>query len=210
MPNWFKKKEDGTPEEPSQDALLDAFAAKIEERLKPFQDELRKVSDWQNRVEQEVLKQAPPAQTPPSTPEEQNASEKRALLQINIETRAMVHEERCLNSLGEWDHLKPELVKIFADTPLATKAQPNYPAICQSAVDVLVGREARKGGLRRDNSGKFFIEAATSKTGGEESPLNEIPAWSSDDRTETVSDTLNKMGIDEKEFASNLKSGRLQ
>jgi hypothetical protein len=196
-----------------QSALLDAFAAKIDERLKPLSEALTALQGEWNGIKEEASKQpeTPPNTNVETTPEQRDANEKRALLLMNAQTNARLTERECLDSVpAHWEHLKPELRKVFAETNIQLKLQQNYPQYCQNAVDVLIGRAARAGGVRTDTAGRFYIEESAAKTGGEESPLNEFPTWQSDDRTETASQTLRKLGINEEEFAKNLKEGRLQ
>jgi hypothetical protein len=66
-----------------------------------------------------------------------------------------------------------------------------------------------KSGLRRTSEGRFFLEDATAKTGGDDSPLAEFGVWESRDRTETPGDTLRKLGIDAEKFASDARAGKL-
>ena len=214
--NPFRKSEESDGEAPDatkdQNALLDAFAAKIDERLKPLDDKISAVQSEWNAIKEEASK--PPAEAPNNnqelTPEQRDANEKRALLMMNAQTNARLTERDCLDTVPEhWRHLIPDLKKIFAETPINVKLQANYAQVCANAVDVLIGRAARAGGVRTDGA-RFYIEDSAARTGGDESPLNDFPAWQSDDRTETASETLRKMGIDEKKFAKDLRDGRLQ
>lgn len=211
MSKWFSKDNTPPPEEKKDDqsALLDAFAAKIEEKFKPLADTVSELKAEWSAIKEEAVK---PPVTPSDelTAEQKQAQNNQALLAMNVQTRAMIIEQNCLNALsGDWAHLKPQLLEMFAKTAIEVKANPRYEAMCIDAIDMLVGREAKKGGLRRDNSGRFFLEDASAKTGGKDSPLNDFPVWQSDDRTETASQTLRKLGIDEEKFAADAREGRL-
>jgi hypothetical protein len=214
MSKWFSKDPDEKKEQPPDDQskLLDAFAAKFEEVVKPLRESVTALQTEWNAIKEEAGKTTETSTTSTTelSAEEKQNQNNRALLEMNIQTRAMIIERDCLNALsGDWAHLKPQLTEMFAKTSSATKAMPNYGALCHDAVHMLIGREAAKGGLRRDNSGRFFLEDANAKTGGEDSPLNQFEAWQSDDRTETAGQTLSKLGIDPERFASDLREGRL-
>lgn len=217
MAKWFTREKEGESKPPSSDdqsALLDAFAAKMNETLetaiKPLRETVTNLqSDWES-IKNEAEKSTPEHKEE-LTDEQKRQQADRANFLFNMQTRAMLVENNLLNSLSaDWSHLKPRLTEMFSKTAPEIKASPAYEQMCQNAVRQLVGEEALKGGLRRTSEGRFFLEDAHAKTGGEDSPLNDFPVWQSDDRTETASDTLTKLGINPEEFAKDLKSGRLQ
>jgi len=198
-----------TPPKDDQSALLDAFAARMDEKLAPLRETISTLESEWNGIKAEAEK----SNTPPPeeiTEDQRRLNAERALFAMNVSTRAMLVEQNCMNALsGDWSYLKPQLLDMFAKTANETKARPDYDKLCAEAVNMLVGREALKSGLRRDNSGKFFLEDASSKTGGPESPLNQFEPWITEDRTETAGDTLRKLNIDPEKFAQDLRDGRL-
>lgn len=217
MPGWFKKDEKQDPPKDDnkndQSALLDAFAAKLDEKLKPFEERIQKVSDWQENLENSLKDQAPPPDNKDGelTPEQKLARDMNNIRNESTLTRAMLIERNVLDAIGsDWAYLKPDLVKIFATTSIQAKSAPNYADMCQNAVTVLIGREVLKGGsVRRDSHGKFFIEESISSSADRDNPIHDLPTWQSDDRTETAAETLRKLKIDPEKFAEDYKSGRL-
>jgi hypothetical protein len=168
-------------------------------------------SEWETIKQEAVKSNEPPPRDPATIPEEEKtANRERALFAMTVQANARITEAECIQALsGQWSHLIPEFKQMAASTSIDVKASPNYAKMCNDAIDQLIGRAARQAGVRTDSNGKFFIEDAASKTGGEDSPLNDIPAWSGDDRVETPSETLAKLKIDPKKFAEDYKAGRL-
>jgi hypothetical protein len=194
------------------DALVDRFAALVEEKNKPLNDAVSKLQSRWDAIESEAAKgNEPPPPDPASiTPEQRNENEKRAIFALTVQANARMTEAECIQGISsQWSHLIPELKRMFAETDINLKARPDYVQRCENCVNVLIGQAARKGGVRSDGSGKFYIEDSASKTGGEDSPLNDLPAWQSDDRVESASETLAKLKIDPKKFSEDFKNGRL-
>lgn len=211
----FGKSDDKTEDQSKAeaDALVERFAAVIDEKIKPFGETVNTLKAKWDSIEEEARKsnEPPPKDPATLTPEEKTASREQALFALTVQANARITEAECVATLSDqWAHLIPEFKRMAAETNINVKASPNYAKLCNDAIDTLIGRAARSGGVRADASGKFYIEDAASKTGGDESPLHDIPTWQGDDRVETVTDTLAKLKIDPKKFAEDLKSGRLQ
>jgi hypothetical protein len=216
MPRWnpFTKTEEKPPDQSKSEAdeLVERFSAVIEEKIKPFSDTVTALKSKWDDIEKEALKgnEPPPRDPATITDEEKRESRERANFALGVISNARITEMECIQSLqGQWEHLIPEFKRMCAETSVDVKARPDYAKLCQNGVDQLIGRAARQAGVRTDASGKFFIEDSASKTGGEDSPLNDIPAWQGDDRVESASDTLAKLKIDPKKFSEDFKNGRL-
>lgn len=193
------------------DALVERFAALIDEKNKPLNDTITALKSKWDAIEAEATKETPPARDPATIPEEEKAANReKALFALTVQANARITESECISTISsQWSHLIPELKRMFAETDINLKARPDYAQRCENCVNVLIGQAARKGGVRSDGSGKFYIEDSASKTGGEDSPLNDIPTWQGDDRVESASDTLRKLKIDPKKFSEDFKNGRL-
>ena len=210
----FGKSDEKPPEQSKSeaDALVERFAAVIDEKIKPFGETVNSLKTKWDAIEAEAAKgNDPPPRDPATiTDEEKAANREKALFALSVQSNARVTEMECLQGVSaQWAHLIPQLKQMFAETDINLKARPDYAQRCENCVNVLIGRAARQGGVRSDASGKFFIEESASKTGGEDSPISELPAWQSDDRVETASDTLAKLKIDPKKFSEDYKNGRL-
>jgi hypothetical protein len=206
-------KQDPTDDEKKEvDALLDRFAAKLEETVKPIRESVTTLKTKWDAIEAEATKETPPPPKPESemSDDEKRNSREQALLALSVQTNARLTESECVQSVPEyWKEIIPDLRRMFAETPINVKAQTDYAQRCQNCVTVLIGRLAMSGGVRKDSSGKFYIEDAAAKTGGDDSPLNDFPTWQdpASGRTETASETLKKMGIDPVKFAESHKNG---
>ena len=225
---WFDKPDkpaaDGSQSKSEADKLVEALGAKLDERLKPFEEKITNLEGRWNRIEEEAVRASEPPPKDPATltPEERNDNDKKALLALSVQANARITESECLASVAEkWPSVVPQLKEAFAKTSLDVKARSDYATICSNAVDTLVGRAARSSGLRYDErreGSKFFIEDSGGTGGGndEVSVLSDPElTWvdSKGTRTETPRDTLRKLGFskeEQKKFEENLKNGRLQ
>jgi hypothetical protein len=199
------------------DALIERLGTVIEDRIKaavtPLTEKVEAVSNWQKKIEEEVSK--PPATTEADkdvTPEQKDLNEKRALLAMNIQTNARFTETECLNQLrGQWDHLIPKVQEWFKATAIEVKAKPDYAAYCERVVNMAIGEDARKAGLRYNKtSGRFLIEDSAGSKDHDGNPmlsgdLDWVDPHSG--KVETADQTLRKMGIDPKKFAEEMKGG---
>ena len=210
----FGKSEEKPPEGQSNseaDELIEKFSAAVDAKLKPLADSFNTLQTEWSAIKQAAEKQDEPPPKPDSelTPEQIALRDRNNLLALSVATNARITESECIQGIsGQWSNLIPQIRDIFARTPIQRKAQADYPEYCANVVDMTVGKAARAAGLRSDGK-TFFIEDSASKSGGEESPLNQFPTWHGDDRTETASETLAKLKIDPKKFAEDLAAGRL-
>lgn len=210
---------DNTQSKADADALVEKLTAKFDEALKPVRDQIESLTTKWNKMEEEATRSVNAetagkhADGTELTSEERNERDKRGLLAVAVNANARITESECIAGIAsEWPQLVPKVKELFRNTDWQRKAQPDYAEYCSNIVDMLVGKEARKGGLRYDRtSSRFMIEDATTKTGGAESPLNDPDLTWVDPkgRTMTASDQLAKFKIDPEKFAKNLKDGRL-
>lgn len=216
---WNKKPEDKKDDQSKSEAdlLVERLGATIDERLKPLSEKVESVASWQARVEEQFKTETPPdANKNPDgtelTPEQKQANRESALLALTVQANARITESECIASIQSgWPQLVAEARATFAKTPWQRKAQADYAEYCNNVVDMLVGREAKKGGLRYDSkNSRFMIEDSAAKTGGENSPLNDPELTWVDEhsgKTLTASEQLAKLRIDPKEFADFMKRG---
>lgn len=209
----FKEKKEGevekTPEQikAEQDAIVARFSEALDAKLSPVMEKVSNMENRWNAIEAEANK--PPADPNAEPPKPLNDNEQK-LFAATVLTNARLTEREVIDELSsDWKDLIPEARKIFADTPVNRKAQPDYAAYCRNVVDMLIGREAKKHGLRSEG-GKFFLEDAG--TGGEHGdPVNtELRDYNWQDpvsgKTLTGRQQLEKLGIDPKKFVeANLK-----
>lgn len=218
---WNKKPEEkkgGDQTKSEADLLVERLGATIDEKLKPISEKVEAVSAWQTKLE-EQFQDPPPdpnknADGSEITPEQKSEKHNATLLAMAVQTNARVTENECIAAIqGTWPQLVAEARELFVKTPWQRKAQADYPEYCNNIVDMLVGRAAKKGGLRYEkNSDKFLIEDSAAGTVGEDSPLNDPDLTWVDPRNPnrppmTASEQLAKLRIDPKEFAESMKRG---
>ena len=185
MSLWNKKNEttnaaDAEQSKKEMDALLDAFSAKVDEKLKPLSETVTTLKGKFDAIENaasaenaEAERRAAEAENAERTPEEKTQEALKASLALAVQTNARITENECILSVqNQFPDLVTELRQLFANTSVDIKANPKYGQMCQNAVDQLVGREARKGGLRYNKESKtFLIEDGASGGTGDGSPL---------------------------------------
>lgn len=198
------------------DLLVEKLGPMIEAAVKPIREEFTNFKQTLlASVEEEDAKAkaaAAKAAEGELTDDQKRDKREEAIFAQNVLTNARITENEVASSIErEYPHLLKEFRDMCANTDWRTKALPSYPQMCQNAINQMVGRDARKGGLRYDrNSSKFMIEDATAKTGGEDSPLrDESLTWTDPHtgKTLTAGEQLAKLGIDPKKFAENMKNG---
>jgi hypothetical protein len=166
-PPQVKTEDSKPPEAPSAEALL----AKMGELLNPFKESIDGMRTRLDAIE-ESRKPAPtPPGEIPSVLDDENAAFNQRLTPLAVETinlRSRMVEREVLDELEGFSEFIPEIKKELANTSVQVKAMPNYEAYVRNVVDMIVGREARKGGLRRDKQ-RFILEDGSStndNTGG--------------------------------------------
>jgi len=159
-PPAAKPEEKAPPQAPSAEDLL----AKMSELLSPLSQKLDSQSERLAALE-EARKPAPPANPEiPSVLDNEDAAFRERLTPLAVETinlRSRMVEREVLDELEGFSEFLPEIKKELANTSVQVKAMPNYEAYVRNVVDMIVGREARKGGLRRDKQ-RFILEEGSS------------------------------------------------
>jgi hypothetical protein len=219
-----KKNTEGTAQSKSEaDELVErlgaTFAEKIEAAVKPIRDKVEGIAtEWgalkddATRSTEEERRRAAAAADADLTDEEKRAKRDQALLMATVLTNARITEDQVLREVAsKWSHLIPKIQECFGSIPVEDKAKADYPARCRNAVKLIIGDEAMKSGLSYDrNTGKFLIEDAAARTGGEESVLNDPGLTWTDERTGktlTATEQMRKLGItDEGKFTEYLKT----
>jgi hypothetical protein len=222
---WFDKHKpegakDGDQSKSEMDTLLEKFGTMLDERTKPTREAVEAMQAKWNAIEAEATKVTPPDTRPRDengnvrdlTPEEKQRGLNIALAEQNVQNAARFIERDVLDALpADWKDLKPEIQSMFNNTPVARKAAPDYMAYCNNCCDVVIAREARKGGVRRNSETKeFFLEDKSTSSITEDSILSDPAlAWRSPDglRSLSAADQLRKLGIDPKEFEESAKKG---
>jgi hypothetical protein len=222
MARWnpFKKEEpvadDKNQSKSEADLLVEKLGPMIEAAVKPIRDEFTNFKHTLlSSVEEEDRKTREAAARTAEgelTDAEKLANQNKALFAQNVLTNARITENEVASSIErEYPHLLPEFRQMCVNTSIETKANVNYRSMCENAINQMVGRDARKNGLRYDrNSSKFMIEDATAKTGGADSPLADPDLTWTDPhtgKTLTAGEQLAKLNIDPKSFADSMKRG---
>jgi hypothetical protein len=216
MSLWNKKPtDDPAQSEAEKNALIDAFAAKMDEKLeakfKPLAEKVESVAAWQTKIEEGLKEPPPDPNKHPDgtelTAEEKLRNENRALFLLHATTNARITESQIISEIErDWPDIVPEFRQACANTKPEQKALPNYEQNCRQFVDTLIGREARKKGLRYDKTNKSFIieDGAASSEGDTPSVLGSEYTWQDPKnlkRTLTATQQLQKLKIDPKKFA---------
>lgn len=216
-----KKKEEGADdaakaaEKAEREELLNAFAAKFEEIVKPVRDSVADMQAKWAKVENA-------ATTPPDenhdaagnelTEEQKRQARENALLGGIVATNARLTESEVIGEVAaKWSGFLPKIKEYFANTPLDRKGKPDYAVYCRNIVKMVIGDAALAGGLSYDgNQKRFFLEDSAAASGENADVFTSDLNWT-DKNGKTVSATeqLNHLGIDPKEFADSVKEGRL-
>jgi len=203
------------------DTLVEKLGVSFDERIKPLREGFEKLQGEWDGIKAAATKEPDSngggdgtRPTIPSVSENEDAAFAARLgpvVALNIQTNARLTEREILDEISpNWSHLIPEIRGYFSSPPLSRKAQADYPDFCRNIKDMVVGKAAQKAGLRFDKKNeRFFLEDATAKTGGEDSPLAD-PDLSWTDGTGKLisgSETLARLGIKPEEFVENQKKG---
>jgi hypothetical protein len=222
--NPFKKKDgeevtkDGEQTKSEVDQLVEKLGVSFEERIKPLQEGFTAL-----KAEWDGIKAAAEKETPPNnnggggdelTDEQKAIRDRQALLVLSVQTNARITESEVLSGISQkWAKFIPGIKKYFAETPVARKSQADYAEYCNNIVKMVIGDAALKSGLGFNQKGdRFFLEDAASKSGGDDSPLNDSDlSWTDPTTGKTLSatDQLARLGIDPEKFVENQKKGYL-
>jgi len=161
-PPAVKQEGEKPPQAPSAEELL----AKMGELLSPLSAKMDSFAERLAAAE-EARKPKEPVNTEiPSVLDNEDAAFNQRLTPLAVETvnlRSRMIEREVLDELEGFSEFLPEIRKELASTNVQVKAMPNYEAYVRNVVDMVVGREARKGGLRRDKQ-RFVLEDGSSSS----------------------------------------------
>jgi hypothetical protein len=218
---WNKKpaEGDGTQTKSEADLLVEKLGPVIEAVVKPIRDQVETISTKWNAMEEEAKRGLNEEQQRNAreaegnlTPEEKQALETKKAFVLNVLTNARVTEEDVIREVrDQWPSLVPRFREVINGIPFDEKSKANYADRCRNAVTLVIGQEARKGGLKQDsNTGKFFLEDAAASTGGDDSPFSDpdltwIDPRNPDRAPMSASEQLRKLRIDPKQFAEWVK-----
>jgi hypothetical protein len=226
MSIWNREKKEGEGTPTPQDELIAKFSSVVAEALKPINEkieaqatEVKTLTTKWNEIEsagvaeaEEARRRAAAAADGELTPEQKAEKSQQALFAQTVLTNARITENEVAATLErDFPKLVPEFRQMCANTDWKVKALPNYQQQCMNAIDSLIGREARKGGLRyQKQTEKFVIEDGGSHGAGDENPLAKGDYDWTDERsgrTITGSEQLAKMGLSAKDLAEMQKRG---
>jgi hypothetical protein len=219
--NPFKKtdepeKKDGEQSKSEVDQLVEKLGVSFEERLKPLREGFESLKTEWDGIKAAAAKEPEPNNNGGGgdelTEEQKAAKDRTALLALTVQTNARITESEIISEISaNWSHLIPEIRSYFQSTPIQRKAQADYAEFCRNIKDMVVGKAAQKAGLRFDGKNqRFFLEDASAKTGGAESPLNDPDLGWTDPNTGksiSASEQLAKLGIKPEEFVESQKRG---
>lgn len=184
------------------DEMITKMRTAFDEALKPINE---KITGFETRFQtiEDATKKPAPKQEPPeriSIVDDEEGAFRQHIEPVAaavIATNARITESEVLNEViaNGWGEYVPKIREIFEkETPLATKASPNYSAYCRNAADLIIGREARNGGLKRNKeTNTFFIEGANStREPGEKASYSQLMNEATDGKI----DMLKKSGGD--------------
>jgi hypothetical protein len=161
-PPAVKQEGEKPPQAPSAEELL----AKMGELLSPISQKLDSQSERLAALEESRKPKEPVNTEIPSVLDDENAAFNSRLTPIAVEhvsLRAMVIEDRVLRELKDFEEFLPQIRKELANTQVQVKAMPNYEAYVRNVINMVIGEEARKGGLRRDKQ-RFVLEDGSSSS----------------------------------------------
>ena len=226
MSIWNREKNNDPPPATEQDKLIEKFSSIVTEALKPIAEKVEAqatevkslTTKWNaleaegtRAAEEEAARQRAAAEAE-LTPEQKAEKERQGLFAQTVLTNARITENEVAAELEkEFPKLIPEFRQMCANTDWKVKALPNYKQQCLNAIDGLIGREARKNGLRHNpKTEKFVIEDGASRGSGEgDSLLTGDYDWSDErsGKTLTGMQQLAKLGLTAKDFAEMQKRG---
>ncbi len=215
-----EEKKDDVQSKADVDALVDRIGSSIEERFfKPLESKVTALQTKWDEIEKAAT--APPKETnEDGTPkvlseEEKNKLGTQATFAMSVQTNARLTEREVIDEISSsWSHLLPDIRAYFTNTPLARKAQADYPDYCRNIADMVIGKAAKAAGLRYDGQNKsFFLEDKSTSVTREEGPLSDPSlVWhqqkpDGSTKTWSVADQLAALKIDPKELSDNMKKG---
>src|SRR6266481_2431846 len=113
----FGKSDDKTEDQSKAeaDALIERFAAVVDERIKTFGETVNTLKTKWDAIEAEAAKgnEPPPVKEEDLTAEQKQANRERALFGMTVQANARITEAECIAALsGQWSHLIPDFKKM--------------------------------------------------------------------------------------------------
>ena len=193
-----------------QEEFVKTLRSSFQEDLKPLQDKLNAYEQRFGTIEEKMT--APPARREPTEPQtipsvfddEDKAFAERVgpLVVETIQLKARLVENDIIAELKEkgWGEFIPDVRKVLADTPVTEKAKPTYEQYVRGAAEMVFGKKAMEGGLRRDKQRFVFAEDESSSSNVNDPNYRQIHEESTDGRV----DILAKSGGDVNKWAAKL------
>ena len=133
-----------------------------------------------------------------------------------MQTNARLTENEVISEIAaSWPDQVAEIRGYLQTAPIDVKGRADYGEYCRNIVDMVIGRAAKKNGLRYDGQHKtFFLEDKSTSSTQQDGILSDPNlAWQQRDangnikRTWTAADQLRALDIDPEQFAKNVKEG---
>jgi hypothetical protein len=214
----FKQKEEPVadankpPVKSEVDELIEKFSDTIDAKLAPIGEKVGKMQERWDALEAEANK--PPVDPNAEPPKPPTETELRLQQQIVLTNARMIERDVISQISSDWPNVVAAVQADFAKTPWQRKAMVDYAEFCQNVVNMRVGEEAKKQGLRFDGASKRFFLEDQSAGGGEGDNVNsELRQFDWQDpksgKTLTGKQQLEKLGIDPKKFVDAASNGRI-
>jgi hypothetical protein len=163
-----KTKEESTEQKPQFSA--DELLAKMSELLAPLATSLNETKTRLAAME-EANRKPEPAVEPSSILDDEAKWKNENLTPLaiaTINTNARISLNEILNEVRSegWGEFAPEIKKAAENAPIQIKAN-GYDEYVRNIVDMVIGRESRKNGLKRRNS-SFILEDASASNSSHE------------------------------------------
>jgi hypothetical protein len=177
---WGDKKDDKPADQkPPETKQLtgEEILAKMSELLSPLSTSLSTFqTETKSRLEaiEAANKKPEPTREPTDLLDDQEkwkAENLGPLAVQNILTNARLTESEVFSELRDqgWSEFVPAIKDILSKQPIQVKAE-NYEQFVRNVVDMVVGRESRKSGLKRKNS-SFILEDASASDHQDANPI---------------------------------------
>jgi hypothetical protein len=176
--NKEEKKPEVTPtpeekKEPTPDPT-EALLAKMGELLSPIKSSIEATNQRIQAMEESRKPKAEPQEQVSILDNEQIWKEQNLgpIAAQNVITNARLTEREVLDEVisDGWSEFLADIKKELANTPLQVKAMSTYEAYVRNVVNMVIGQNARKGGLKRKGS-TFILEDAQGQQNEDTSKL---------------------------------------
>lgn len=174
---WGKTEEkppEKKPEETKTELSGDALLAKMSELLAPLATSIETFKNETNTRFEAIAKlnEKPAERRDPASllDDEQKWTEEKlgpiAIATVNANARITENEIFSELREGGWSEFIPAIKETLSKTPIQVKAE-GYEGYVRNVVDMIIGRESRKNGLKRKGN-SFILEDASSSTNNDQ------------------------------------------